>query len=614
MADLRCLICNRVNDASAERCWYCRSPLPVSSDTPASDAQEKIPPSFSDANEELRTGEKPPDDAIEQSEEEVPEWLARIRELKAQEEQVSRQGSDRGPGADQPPEWLPNLSRGELDSIEKDQVQKALIEDQESGENASAETSFRDSVARPVTGEGVAAKDIEAFGDPGAADTTHPKSAAQGEQAAEDEAKKIVEPVFPIPVDDLPDWLSEEPDLIEKITSKAQKLATTAPPHDEDELEKGALPAWLKTLRPLEAVVPAASEQEIPSSTDQEGVLAGISGTLRSIDLEGRQINPALNPHDLVVTPAQQANVDLLNDLIHPASSTSLTQPVLNKKMGGKKFLKAFIAIVMLLSALLPFLNQSFQAVIPELFPKEVVDAYGFIQEIPAGKPVLIAVQYEAGLAGELAWASEPVIENLVSRGIPMAVVSTNVSGYAILEEQLRRAFTNDSNNQFEEKVINLGYLPGGTIGLISLVRDPREAVPFSTALEPAWESAPLENVAEISDFAAVLLLTDNPEILRAWVEQSGRAEIPPPLLAVVSAQAAPLVQPYHDSGQIRGFIAGSSGALSYQMIRQVPGKASSTFTSYQLAVLTAALLIFLGGVVTLINTAGTGIKQKGGG
>jgi hypothetical protein len=84
-------------------------------------------------------------------------------------------------------------------------------------------------------------------------------------------------------------------------------------------------------------------------------------------------------------------------------------------------------------------------------------------------------------------------------------------------------------------------------------------------------------------------------------VEQTGRAVSPPPLLAVVSAQAAPLIQPYYDSSQIKGYVAGANGALIYELIRQVPGKAASAYSSYQLALLTAALLVFLGGMVTLI-------------
>jgi len=48
-------------------------------------------------------------------------------------------------------------------------------------------------------------------------------------------------------------------------------------------------------------------------------------------------------------------------------------------------------------------------------------------------------------------------------------------------------------------------------------------------------------------------------------------------------------------------------------MIRQVPGKASATYPSYQFAVLTAALLIFLGGAVSLITSSATGVKKKEG-
>ena len=609
MADIRCLICNRMNDASAKRCWYCRSPLPGHKEPPVRDEQGEEDTPESEPQEEIPAKVDFPEGAAENPLGAVPEWLAHIRTLKAQDEAETRKESAVESENHVVPGWLENLRSGEQDLKAEAGGEKALLEEHESEGKTLADDRL-DETRIEGTDAGEPGENVDK---PAGGEALQPAAAAPLESPEPHQIQPAGEAVFPIHVEDLPEWLSSETDILERITSQEEQNGTSPSSQDENKLADGVLPAWLKAMRPLEALSPAALKADISPDTADEGILSGISGTLRSLGLKDREVKLPSNPHELVVTPLQQKNSELLYRLTNPGSEGTSPRTEVGGHSPRRRIFKLLIAVILLLAVLLPLGFRSLPVVIPVLFPKEVVDTLGFIEEIPAGKPVLIAAQFEAGLAGELAWTSEPVIEHLVSRGIPLALVSTNVSGYAILEEQMRRAAASMPGYLFDDKVVNLGYLPGGTIGLISLVSDVRAALPYSTDLEPAWVSSPIENMLTLSDFAAVVLLTDNAEIVRAWVEQSGRAEPAPSLLAVVSAQAAPLVQPYYDSGQIQGLVAGSSGALSYQMIRQVPGKASAMYSSYQFAVLSTALLIFLGGAVSLITSSATGVKKKGG-
>jgi len=75
MDEIICPECGRPNLVEAEKCWYCQVPL-VSKEN---DSEE-----FSDANAEMEgndtAGSRPP--APAENEENLPEWLKRIRELK----------------------------------------------------------------------------------------------------------------------------------------------------------------------------------------------------------------------------------------------------------------------------------------------------------------------------------------------------------------------------------------------------------------------------------------------------------------------------------------------------------------------------------------------------
>jgi len=117
------------------------------------------------------------------------------------------------------------------------------------------------------------------------------------------------------------------------------------------------------------------------------------------------------------------------------------------------------------------------------------------------------------------------------------------------------------------------------------------------TQVTHAWENQALVGVTRLQDFAAIIVLTDNAETGRAWVEQ-----VQPtlgvgntPMLAVVSAQAAPVMQPYYESSQIKGMVAGLAGGMTYEQLRQVPGTAHAYWSTFQAGLLAAMAFIIIG-------------------
>ena len=613
MADIRCLVCNRLNDASAQRCWYCQAPLqPGHAEVPRQAEKpdnENLVPQEDDTTREDKLAEN-----IEESIEEVPEWLARVRRLKAQERKVAQQSTEQPLDEGEIPLWLENLRNAHPDEISPGTTQEALIDETLDLDNPPVQDLPGVAGARDLPDESPANGEtmgIEAAqGQPSEPGESQP---ASGKDKQEPDHKYAEKPFLPINLEDLPDWLDSQSDLLEKIADHEQDNDGEESAPQDEKLEKAVMPAWLKSMQPLDMAA-AIPDPESPSGLGEEGILAGISGTLRSLQLEDREISKPATPQEIEARAAQQKNAAMLYSMLHP-ESIEMTPALREKDRSGRnKVLRALVILILLFFVIFPFASKAFPVVVPVLYPKEVVDVLTFIDQAPAEKPVLVAAHFEAGLAGELGWTMEPVFQHLVSRGIPLVLVSTNVSGYAVLEQQVRQVAAAAPGYLFEEKVVNLGYLPGGTIGLISLVNNVRDTLPFSTSLEPAWESTAVEKIYTFSDFGSVVVITDNPEIVRAWVEQSGRTSVPPPLIALVSAQAAPLVKPYYVSGQVRGYLSGASGALSYELIRQVPGRASRNYSSYQLALLAAAGLVFLGGIVSLITSPGVPTKKKGGG
>jgi hypothetical protein len=128
--------------------------------------------------------------------------------------------------------------------------------------------------------------------------------------------------------------------------------------------------------------------------------------------------------------------------------------------------------------------------------------------------------------------------------------------------------------------------------------------VPWSTAGSADWKaSKALAGLNQMTDFKLILVLTDNPETGRAWVEQV-QPEINNrvPLVVISSAQAAPLLRPYQASGQVQALISGLSGGAAYEQVRQNPGEGTAYWNAYQAGILAAVLFILMGGVVSLIS------------
>ncbi len=429
--------------------------------------------------------------------------------------------------------------------------------------------------------------------------------------------------------DDLPEWLTFDQPLPEK---KAEKPAAPIPESvqtasQEPAVEKGAtekpsagkieraqLPAWLHAIRPVESMAPIEPAKPVqPQEEKGEGILAGIDGVLHSPDLASQMTKPHLYSSGIEVNERQQKNAELFKNLLEETTAETPFSATTKLKSKGGTILRVVITLLLLATVILPFFYYAPSSITPALYPAEVVNTLSEIQNLPSGKPVLIAAHFEAGLAGELTWTSRVIIDHLLIRNIPMAVISTNSIGSAVLEEKIREVAQGQPGYLLDDQLVNFGYLPGGTLGILSLSENLRQTIQYTADLQPAWQKPVFQNTYQLSDFGAVIVITDNADIVKSWVEQAGISPNSPPLLAVVSAQASPMTQPYYDSGQIKGYVAGMYSSLAYEQIMQRPSSVTTDYGSLQITLIVIALIIFLGGAVTLILPSASGFNKEGG-
>jgi hypothetical protein len=216
-----------------------------------------------------------------------------------------------------------------------------------------------------------------------------------------------------------------------------------------------------------------------------------------------------------------------------------------------------------------------------------------------------MAFDYEAGFSGEMNIAISNVITQLMNKGAYLTLVATTPSGPALAESMIKSASsglagTQDSYSNYTD----LGYIPGGTMGLLGLASSPRSILPYSLDGYNVWAGAPLNTISSIKDFSAVIVMTNDPDTARNWIEQVGSKlqEAGTPLLIVTSSQAEPLIRPYYEAipAQVQGLIAGLAGGVAYgRSIGNI--QQNGVWDAYSAAVTISILVILIGSIAGVV-------------
>ncbi len=216
---------------------------------------------------------------------------------------------------------------------------------------------------------------------------------------------------------------------------------------------------------------------------------------------------------------------------------------------------------------------------------------------------MLVGVDYSPAFAAEMETAAAPLLRDLLAKNARLTVVSTQPTGPALATHLFRRGV--NSSLQEGQQYLNLGYLPGGTAGLFAFAQNPRLVFAHAAGHARLWETPFLQKIHHVGDFAMVVVITEDADTARAWIEQVRPAlGAHTPLIAVISAQAEPMVEPYYEtaSHQVAGVVTGMAGSLAYNAARgRSPGASlSGQWSSYSDVVLLAALMVAAAGLYNL--------------
>ncbi|MBS1248928.1 MAG: hypothetical protein MAG431_00498 [Chloroflexi bacterium] len=392
--------------------------------------------------------------------------------------------------------------------------------------------------------------------------------------------------------DDLPQWLSEASD--EELAEEGLSGK------DLDDITPGELPGWVEAMRPVKA--PSEEDSELLDEeeyVESSGPLAGMENILPAEAGIIKAHKAAKQSFKLKVAESQQQYVNLLETMVANEEKTEAApaQPLISTQ----RVLRWLIALVLFLS--IGFAFSSTQEWFSYPFHQEETRSINeAIQALPEASPVLVAFDYEPALSGEMNAIAAGVIDHLMLRGTYLTFVSTSPTGPVLVENFLR---TTQAQHKYihGQQYVNLGYIPGGAAGLLSFVVSPQNIMPLAFDGADAWKMQPLQEIKSIADFSLVLVITDDADTARIWVEQVQPNLTSTPLMMAVSAQAEPLVRPYYEATpqQVAGLVAGLPGGTSYEQLIGRGGLAQGYWNAFSIGIIAAGVVLLISGVANVV-------------
>ncbi len=410
----------------------------------------------------------------------------------------------------------------------------------------------------------------------------------------------------PVVPGEMPDWISE-----------MSPAAADFGDGDQEDLEgdldlaPAELPGWLKAMRPVEAVSPVIPPSEGGArSVEGVGPLAGLQGILPAEPEITQAGTPPAFSMRVEVTKNQYEHINRLKELLEEEAEPQVVGPRWGV-LQPQHLLRWVIALGLILAISIPLFLGFQLNPLPSLVPEETLEVGNLVFELPANGRVLIAFDYQPGLAAEIDAAAEAVIDHMIRlHQAHLVLVSTSTTGPALAERFLTNPRGLGEHGYVNgEDYVNLGYIPGGAAGLLDFRLSPQRVLPVPFNLQglpdpnTAWTTPPLQGISSLDAFDMVVILVDDAATARAWIEQVSPGLAGVPLVMVTSAQTAPLVRPYYlaEPRQVDGLVSGLAGGAAYQRLNDAGQLTRSYWDAYGNGLLIAALLIVVGGAISTV-------------
>lgn len=260
---------------------------------------------------------------------------------------------------------------------------------------------------------------------------------------------------------------------------------------------------------------------------------------------------------DLELTPTEKSDEDAV--------------PAAPRQRVRVKVDRIFISLLIAVGVILPFFVGATR--IGSLPPSQFTagsrqqGVFDSLSTLSAGQFVLIGVEYGPTAAAELDTTTAVLLRHILAQGARPVIVSGNpvallranniIDGLNQIDSPLLAIMGRSTPLIANQDYFVTRYLAGNLVGLRALGRN----MSAMLAADFRGQASSL-NIRSLNDFAAVVVVAERAEDLRAWVEQISPLTNAP-VFAAVGFAAEPLAEPYLGTG-IDGLLVGYRDAFTY--------------------------------------------------
>ncbi|MDD1749237.1 MAG: hypothetical protein LUO89_05110, partial [Methanothrix sp.] len=200
-------------------------------------------------------------------------------------------------------------------------------------------------------------------------------------------------------------------------------------PGDLEGLAPAQLPSWLQAMRPVESVLPENLPRGETSGEKGSGALAGLADVI-PIQEEATLVSKTSDSTPrLRVDDRQKVQAQLLESVLVEGNKPVEIPKAVQKK--GRSAGRILISLLIIIFLAIPIVLGSNSRLMPSpvFFAPETVSMFTAVQTLAPNSRVMVVLDYQPSLAGELQTASLPVIEHLMAKNSGLAFISTTPSG-----------------------------------------------------------------------------------------------------------------------------------------------------------------------------------------
>ncbi|MCE5196068.1 MAG: hypothetical protein LLG09_02925 [Negativicutes bacterium] len=250
-----------------------------------------------------------------------------------------------------------------------------------------------------------------------------------------------------------------------------------------------------------------------------------------------------------------------------------------------KKIIYSLLIFFLILPMFLP-LN------IPLSISSNTKAVYDYIEALPAGSKVLLALDLAVTSRAELSGQIFAIAEHCVMKNHKIYMVALWDAG-PMFGEQVVDAFPQLT---YGEDIVNLGYTAGGETGVAFIASNILNAYPVDYRGNQTKDLPMMKEIGDINTMDFIYCFGAGSPGPREWIRQVVTNYQTPFAAGVLTTSAAEYA-PYVQAGQMVGVLGGLRGGAEYELLIGKPGASLAKMDSESIGHLYIIALIVIGNI-----------------